>query len=67
MIEQNDRQENEGLIVEAVDVAGIDVLEEDIAALSSASGSCCGCGECFGCCPRGGFARGEVADRRDVL
>ena len=32
MIEQNNRQENEGLIVEAVDVAGIDVLEEDIAA-----------------------------------
>jgi hypothetical protein len=44
MIEQNDRQEKEGLIVEAVDVAGIDVLEEDIAALSAAAGSCCGCG-----------------------
>jgi membrane protease subunit (stomatin/prohibitin family) len=44
MIEQNNRQENEGLIVEAVDVAGIDVLEEDIAAAASASGGCCGCG-----------------------
>jgi hypothetical protein len=44
MIEQNNRQENEGLIVEAVDVAGIDVLEEDIAAAASAGGSCCGCG-----------------------
>ena len=42
MIEQNNRQENEGLIVEAVDVAGIDVLEEDIAALTTAGGSCCG-------------------------
>ena len=39
MIEQNNRQENEGLIVEAVDVAGIDVLEEDIAAAASAGGS----------------------------
>jgi hypothetical protein len=44
MIEQNDRQEKDGLIVEAVDVAGIDVLEEDIAALASAAASCCGCG-----------------------
>ena len=44
MIEQNNRQENEGLVVEAVDVAGIDVLEEDIAAAASTGGSCCGCG-----------------------
>jgi len=44
MIEQNNRQENEGLIVEAVDVAGIDVLEEDIAAAASVANSCCGCG-----------------------
>ena len=41
MIEQN---EKETLVVEAVDVAGIDVLEEDIAALASAANSCCGCG-----------------------
>ena len=44
MFEQNDRQENEKFVVEAVDVAGIDVLEEDIAALASAANSCCGCG-----------------------
>jgi hypothetical protein len=43
MNEQIDRQENEGLVIEAVDVGGIDVLEEDIAALA-ASNSCCGCG-----------------------
>jgi hypothetical protein len=38
MIEQNDRQVEETLVVEAVDLDGIDVLEEDIAA------GCCGCG-----------------------
>ena len=43
MIEQNDRQAEERLIIEAVDVGGIDVLEEDIAALAAAN-SCCGCG-----------------------
>lgn len=43
MNDQNDRQAEERLIIEAVDVGGIDVLEEDIAALS-ASNSCCGCG-----------------------
>jgi hypothetical protein len=35
--QQNDRQED-ALVVEAIDVAGIDVLEEDIAP------GCCGCG-----------------------
>jgi hypothetical protein len=44
MIDHNERHENEVLIVEAVDVASIDVLEEDIAALASAANSCCGCG-----------------------
>ena len=44
MIEKNDLQEKESFVVEAVDVAGIDVLEEDIAALASAGRSCCGCG-----------------------
>ena len=44
MNEEKFRQENERLIIEAVDVGGIDVLEEDIAALAEAGGSCCGCG-----------------------
>jgi hypothetical protein len=44
MDEKNFRQENERFIIEAVDVVGIDVLEEDIAALASAADSCCGCG-----------------------
>jgi len=44
MIERNERQENEVLVVEAVDIASIDVLEEDIAALAAAANSCCGCG-----------------------
>lgn len=44
MNEQNIQLENENLVIEAVDVAGIDVLEEDVAAASSAGGSCCGCG-----------------------
>jgi hypothetical protein len=45
MIEKTDLQEKESFVVEAVDVAGIDVLEEDIAAAASAgAGSCCGCG-----------------------
>jgi hypothetical protein len=35
---QENREYNENLVVEAVDVAGIDVLEEDIAP------GCCGCG-----------------------
>jgi hypothetical protein len=43
MNEQNDRQAEERVIIEAVDVGGIDVLEEDIAALA-ATNSCCGCG-----------------------
>jgi hypothetical protein len=43
MNEGNVRQENERFIIEAVDVGGIDVLEEDIAALSAVD-SCCGCG-----------------------
>lgn len=44
MIEHNERQENDVLTVEAVDVASIDVLEEDIAAATSLANSCCGCG-----------------------
>lgn len=44
MIEEKDMQANERLIVEAVDVGGIDVLEEDIAAAAAVSNSCCGCG-----------------------
>jgi hypothetical protein len=36
-------EQNERLIIEAVDVAGIDVLEEDLA-----PASCCGCGCCIG-------------------
>ena len=38
VIEQTDRQVEETLVVEAVDLDGIDVLEEDVAA------GCCGCG-----------------------
>lgn len=41
---ENNRENNESLVVEAVDVAGIDVLEEDIAPLAMASAGCCGCG-----------------------
>jgi hypothetical protein len=44
MNKENER--NDSLVVEAVDVAGIDMLEEDIAplAISGGGGSCCGCG-----------------------
>jgi hypothetical protein len=36
-------EQEEALVIEAVDVAGIDVLEEDIA-----PARCCGCGCCIG-------------------
>jgi hypothetical protein len=38
VIEQTDHHVEETLVVEAVELDGIDVLEEDIAA------GCCGCG-----------------------
>jgi hypothetical protein len=34
-------EQNEKFVVEAVDVAGIDVLEEDIAPSKCNGGSCC--------------------------
>lgn len=40
---QENPEMNESLIIEAVDVAGIDVLEEDIAAQGGQGGGCSGC------------------------